>query len=124
MSTSQLLAAAGLQTRVKRVGGGYREVPYSADELLGVAASLGNQLRAIADERDKAMDEREALEASAAESDARAEVIERLEEELARLRAMDNQVSKALAASRLFSPLRLLSAHLPPCPPCPPCAQS
>ena len=46
--TGQLLAAAGLQTRVKRVGGGYREVPYTAAELLEVAASLGMQLRATA----------------------------------------------------------------------------
>ena len=45
--TSALLAAAGLQTRTKRVGGGYREVHYTAAELLEVAASLGLQLREV-----------------------------------------------------------------------------
>ena len=43
--------ALELGSRVKRVGGGYREVPYTAQELLAVAASLGNQLREMAAER-------------------------------------------------------------------------
>ena len=43
--TASLLQAAGLETRVKRVGGGYSEQPYSSRELLQVAASLGTQLR-------------------------------------------------------------------------------
>lgn len=76
--TARLLAAAGLQTRVKRVGGGYREVPYTAAELLEVAASLGDQLRATAAERDRALRERSHLADHAFESAQRHELVEQL----------------------------------------------
>ena len=41
------LRAAGLELRTVRTGGGYRERPYTASELLGVAASLGNEVRRL-----------------------------------------------------------------------------
>ena len=86
--TGQLLAAAGLQTRVKRVGGGYREVPYTAAELLEVAASLGMQLRATAEERDRIQRERSSLQGHASESSARQQVmhIEQLRTQIEELR--------------------------------------
>ena len=40
-----LLQSAGLQVRVVRTGGGFRDDPYTADELLERAAQLGEQLR-------------------------------------------------------------------------------
>ena len=41
------LRAAGLELQMVRTGGGYREKPYTAAELLGVAASLGDELRRL-----------------------------------------------------------------------------
>lgn len=92
-----MLAAAGLQTRVKRVGGGYREVPYTADELLGVAASLGDQLRAIAAERDRILSERAAAphettsEATLQQITIQQVTIEQLRIEIEELRQLQEQ---------------------------------
>ena len=41
------LRAAGLELRTARTGGGYRERPYSASELLNVAAGLGDEVRRL-----------------------------------------------------------------------------
>ena len=50
-----LLQSAGLQVRVKRTGGGYRDQPYTADELLERAAQLGEQVRVLTAEKDEQM---------------------------------------------------------------------
>ena len=48
-----MLESAGLQPKVKRCGGGYRDTRYTADELLEVAASLGIKLRQAREEIDE-----------------------------------------------------------------------
>jgi len=50
-----LLQSAGLQVRVVRTGGGYKDQPYTADELLERAAELGKQLRQLTADRDEYM---------------------------------------------------------------------
>jgi hypothetical protein len=95
------LQAAGLQTRVKRVGGGYREVPYSAQELLAVAASLGNQLRQMATDREHAEatlhEERALRESLSAQCEERTLVITQLEHEREQARR-ESEGAEAVAA--------------------------
>ena len=127
------LRAAGLELRTLRTGGGYRERPYTASELLGVAASLGNevrrlrgvidserevqradeensdvladQLRSMISERDAMLEQRLRDEQSLAEMNAELEHLRALEPAMAKLIVEQEatQFAKAEAEAELSS---------------------
>ena len=86
---------------MKRVGGGYREVPYTAAELLEVAASLGMQLRATAEERDRILRERSSLQDHSYEASTHLTTIEQLRIQIEELR---QQQASSLSSSHIRPP--------------------
>ena len=91
------LRAAGLELRMVRTGGGYREKPYTAAELLGVAASLGDELRRL---REATAAEKAELQLIEAEGEGRADEMRRLSIERDKMIEQHQADAAALAELR------------------------